>query len=129
MMVTDMATKKASVSKGSIPRMVVPAAIATGTVLGILVLNKEEALQSDDGPCPNHVCEDRDGMDEVDDTRNLATWTTVALGGGLVFAAAGVVALVTLPANKERAIPARSATRLVPAASPSQASLSLIGRF
>jgi hypothetical protein len=98
--------------------------VAVGAVTGLMAKSK-----IDDGKsvCPNDGgCASQSAVDAVDSGKSLGTVSTIAFAAGGVALVTGVVLVLTSPSK-----PSASAARLrvVPAAGPSTAGLSLSGAF
>lgn len=98
------------------------AAVAVGSVFGILTLSAASDAEANDDLCPDKKCSDA-GLDQIDGAETKAWVANIAIGAGAIAIAAGVVLVLTAgdgaPASTVGAKTSRAGSVwLAPAASP-----------
>jgi hypothetical protein len=100
------------------------AALATGTVFGVLAMNKKN--ESDDA-CVNQQCTP-EGVEANEDAGRFADYATVGFGVGIATGILGTVLLLTDSPSPERTTAARTWS-VVPVTTSNGARLDVTGRF
>jgi hypothetical protein len=101
------------------------AAVVTGGVFGLLVMQQSNNAEDDPELCPNKQCSPR-GLEEIDSAEQKALISTIAIGAGLATAAVGAVLIVTSKSSRERG---SGALRVAPVAGRRSGGFAVVGSF
>ena len=96
--------------------------MATGAVLGVMVLQDASEAKEDDSLCPDSLCYP-EGDEAIEDARTKATASTLTLALGGAAVVAGAVLYFTAPSAK------RVGARLGPQGRFGARGMAVLGRF
>jgi hypothetical protein len=100
------------------------AALAVGSVTGVMTLNKVSDTENDPTLCPDKLCTPA-GRAQLDDAETLGLVSTLTFAGGFAALGAGTILVLTAPSPSSE----RVGLALTPIITPGFSALTAAGRF